>query len=167
MDGKLYFILIPILIGIIVLTGLGITVLGIKKRRRVLILLGLLIALVPTLFSFFGKTIQIFKQKNSNDFIGFYNLTPTSKDTLNRIKVLDTFLPNQLKLELKTDKRFTMKRDTSLILVGLWSYDKKSELISLSILNNVEEILLSPNDNNLDLEFEDNLQNHYVFRRTE
>ena len=51
MDPKTQYLIAFILGGLIILTGLGFIIAGIVKKRQKLIFLGLLIAIVPTIFS--------------------------------------------------------------------------------------------------------------------
>ena len=53
MDAKGYFLLINIIVGLIILSGLAITIIGIVKKKQLLIAVGVLVALLPTIIKYF------------------------------------------------------------------------------------------------------------------
>ena len=55
MDAKTYFLVINILIGLVILAGLVVTIIGIIKKKQLWIAIGVFIALIPTLLSYFLK----------------------------------------------------------------------------------------------------------------
>lgn len=55
MDAKTYFLVINILIGLVILTGLAVTIIGIVKKKQLWIAIGVFIALIPTLISYISK----------------------------------------------------------------------------------------------------------------
>lgn len=55
MDDKTYYLLTFILGGVIILAGLGVTIFGVVKKRKLLIALGVLISLIPTMIAYISK----------------------------------------------------------------------------------------------------------------
>lgn len=53
MDAKGYLLLINIIVGLVILAGLTVTIIGIIKKKQLLIALGVLIALLPTIVRYF------------------------------------------------------------------------------------------------------------------
>ncbi|MEO9211116.1 MAG: hypothetical protein ABI208_08455 [Ginsengibacter sp.] len=51
MDPKTQYLIIYILVGLVILTGLGVAIVGVIKKRKKLIFLGVIIAILPTLIS--------------------------------------------------------------------------------------------------------------------
>lgn len=52
MDEKFYYLLITVIAGLVILAGLIVTIFGVIKKRKLLIVLGVSIALIPTLISY-------------------------------------------------------------------------------------------------------------------
>lgn len=55
MDDKTYYLLTFIAGGVIILAGLGVTIFGIAKRKKLLIALGVFISLIPTMIAYISK----------------------------------------------------------------------------------------------------------------
>lgn len=55
MDAKTYFLVINIVFGLVILTGLGVTIYGIVKKKQLLLAVGVFIALLPYILKFFIK----------------------------------------------------------------------------------------------------------------
>ncbi|MEO6135189.1 MAG: hypothetical protein ABIP35_08555 [Ginsengibacter sp.] len=53
MDAKGYLLLINIIVGLVILAGLAVTIIGIVKKKQLLIAIGVLIALLPTIIKYF------------------------------------------------------------------------------------------------------------------
>lgn len=57
MDPKTTFLIISVLAALVILTGLGITIAGVVKKRKLWIALGVGIAMVPTIISWIYKLL--------------------------------------------------------------------------------------------------------------
>ena len=57
MDPKTTFIIISVLAALVILTGLGITIAGVVKKRKLWIAMGVGIAMVPTIISWIYKLL--------------------------------------------------------------------------------------------------------------
>lgn len=55
MDDKSTFLIITILSGLVILTGLGITIAGVVKKRKLWIAVGVGVAMTPTIISWIYK----------------------------------------------------------------------------------------------------------------
>lgn len=55
MDDKTYFLVTFIASTVVILAGLAVTIIGLVKRKKLWIALGVLIALIPTIISFIAK----------------------------------------------------------------------------------------------------------------
>jgi len=55
MDAKEYLLLFNIIITIVILAGLGVVIAGIIKKKKSLLAIGVLIALLPTIIMYFLK----------------------------------------------------------------------------------------------------------------
>ena len=59
MDDKTTILIINILAGLVILTGLGVTIAGVVRKRKLWIAIGVGIALLPTIISWISKGLGL------------------------------------------------------------------------------------------------------------